>query len=370
MDALKDPEWNVRRAAAAALGHFSKQREVVIPALVKSLDDGNAEVRAAAVLALGRLGRGSSEVMAELKKLEGQSDPSVRRSLIMARAFMSKPDDTTMPVLLETMTSKDKALQEAALDLLETAVEEQPAKALPPLVKMLDDPKNEAARHALKVIRRAKEHAIPEIPKIAAMYGKGDASLDAEVIRTVTGLDKEGDKALEVTVKAMRSPDLRVRRQALQGIARYRNKLDKILKPLTEALKDTDEENRLLALGILRGLGKDAVPAVPTVIELTKDPVVTVRTSAILALGTIRPAGPEVIKTLQETMKSPAPQERAASVTALKRIGGDSPEIVAPILEKARDEEKDPKIKQIIMGSLAGLGAKDDHKAQPPKKKE
>jgi HEAT repeat protein len=370
METLKDPEWNVRRAAAAALGHFSKQKDVVVPSLLKALDDGNAEVKAATVLALGRLGRGSDEVKVELKKFEGQSDPAVGKSLIMARAFMGKPDEKSLPVLMEAMCSKDKAVQEAALDLLEMAVEEQPAKTLPALVKLLETPGDEGARHALKIIRRAKEHAIHEIPKIAALYGKGDAGLDAEVIRTLTTLDKDGDKALPVTVKAIEAPDLRVRRQALQGIARYRQKTDVVVKALTVALKDADEENRLLALGILRGLGADAVPALPAITALTKDPVVTVRTSAILALGTIRPAGPEVIKTLQETLKSPAPQERAASVTALKRIGGDSPEIVTPILEKARDDEKDPKIKQIILGSLAGIGSKAENGDKAPDKKQ
>ena len=54
------------------------------------------------------------------------------------------------------------------------------------------------------------------------------------------------------------------------GALRYRSRLDAFIEPLVEWLKDQNEENQLLAIGIIRGLGDKGVRAIPSLISLVQ----------------------------------------------------------------------------------------------------
>lgn len=79
--ALKDPDYRVARDAATALGHAALEPDVVVPALVKSLDYPQDHkrfnligVRNAAINALGDFGEAAQAAVPALAKI-AQSDP-------------------------------------------------------------------------------------------------------------------------------------------------------------------------------------------------------------------------------------------------------------------------------------------------------
>ena len=111
-----------------------------------------------------------------------------------------------------------------------------------------------------------------------------------EILDTLAAIDSEGDQALPLLVKALKAPEPMVRKEALMGVMRYRSKADLFLEPLTESMKEGDLENRLLAIGIVRGLGQQGLKSMPTLEALTEDPNVRIRIAAVSALATFRPA--------------------------------------------------------------------------------
>jgi HEAT repeats len=76
--ALNDEDWRVARDAAMALGNAAIEPEVVVPALVKSLDyphpDRYGDVRREAINALGNFGEAAQSAVPALTKI-AQSDP-------------------------------------------------------------------------------------------------------------------------------------------------------------------------------------------------------------------------------------------------------------------------------------------------------
>ena len=76
--ALSDPELNVRRSAAGALGTMGEATKEAIPHLIKALSDPDLEIRMNAAIALRNVGEAAKEALPELKKL--LADPNLEPS--------------------------------------------------------------------------------------------------------------------------------------------------------------------------------------------------------------------------------------------------------------------------------------------------
>jgi len=337
---------------------------------MERLGDENPEVRAMAVLSLGRHGKGSEKIEEALKKFENDQDPGIRMSYMLARAFMGKPDESSIPDLMEALAGKETAFSEAATGLLETVSTKSPEKVLPPVVKILEQPDHPAAERAMSILRVMRENAISALPVVAGLYNKGDTKIRVAVIRTLTTIDKDGEQALPITIKALEDPEVKIRRQALQSLPAYRKKSDLFLKPLIGCLKENDEENRILALGIIRGLGSNAPDVVSAVISLTRDRSQNVRTPAISTLGSFNPSSPEIIAALKDVLENGSTVDKSVAVAAFRRIGAAQTQDVIPILEKALETEKDERLKLTITNALASLTKKPGEPTQAPSNKE
>jgi len=355
IETLNDLEWTVRKAATASLGHFKRQKDEIIPPLLERLEDERVEVRRTAILSLARLGRGSEKVGNALDRLAGDPDPTIRMNVGIALAYMGEVGESSIPMLLEAVAGKDKDTAEIAVRLLARVGKRMPDKVLPGLTAILDKKKDPGVHNALEVLERIGPRAMPAVPKIAAQFQWGDAKRRLAVMRTLTEVDGKGDQTLQTLLKAVKDPKAAVRRRALLGLMRFRPRPEIVFEPFTAALKDRDPENRQLALNIIRGMGSRKSEAAPEIIKLTRDPVMRVRTSAISALGSFRPSTEEIRSALTAALQDGNARTRRAAITALRRIGVIQPGKVIPILEKARDLEKDPMVKKSIAGALESL---------------
>lgn len=325
---------------------------------MKSLDDDKAEVRKSVILSLGRLGKGSAQVEETLSRYANDPNPAIRLNAGVALAFLGKRDKSSIPVLIEAIEGEDQTTAKVAVRLLGLIGAKSPKEAVPPLVEILKKRKDPAVGNAIRVLRRMRSRAAPALPHIAALYDEGSTARRLEVLRAVAAIDRKGDLALPTLIKALGDPEAKVRKAALLSLLSFRSKSDSFLQPLITELKDDNADNRLMALGIIRGLGAKAAPAIPAVISLTKDPVQKVQTAAISALGSFRPPTPEIIQALEQAIESENRSVRKVSVTAFRRIGFVEPEKVIPILEKAREVETDQAVKRSITSSLASLARK------------
>ena len=268
---------------------------------------------------------------------------------------MGKVDDSVIPTLLTAIGNKDKTTAKAAGRVLSAIAPTKSDKVLPGLTELLDKDQEPGVSNALKVLRFMKAAAAPALPKISSLYDKSDAHVRLEILGALSSIDSKGDQALPVLVKALKAHDIMVRKEALLGVIRYRTKVDVFLEPLTESMKEGDLENRLLAIGIVRGLGQQGLKAVPTLTALTDDPNVRVRSSAIGVLATFRPPPEDVLETFGRKLKDSQPAVRLAAVGALRQIGYVYPEKVTGLLESALKDEKNELTRRAMAATLAGI---------------
>jgi HEAT repeat protein len=332
---------------------------------MERLSDDKVEVRRSAIQSLGRLGNGAHNVEEALHKFLDDPDPLTKLNATIALASVGKAEDSVIPTLLTAIGNKDEATAKAAGRVLGNLAIDKPDKVLPGVMKSLDQNEEPAVINTLKVLRQMKTAAAPAVQKISALYDKSDAQVRMEILDTLAAIDSEGDQAIPVLVKALKAPEPMVRKEALMGVMRYRSKADLFLEPLTESMKEGDLENRLLAIGIVRGLGQSGQKSIPTLETLAEDPNVRVRIAAISALATFRPPREEVLEKLGRTLKDSDNAVKMATVGALRQMGFTYPEKVTELLQSALQIEKNEQARRSMASVLAGL-SKAMPAAAPP----
>ena len=80
IDAMKDTDAGVRKAAADALGKVDPDVTVAVPPLVDALKDKAAPVKQAAAGALGQIGPDAKDALPALRELQKDTDRGVSRA--------------------------------------------------------------------------------------------------------------------------------------------------------------------------------------------------------------------------------------------------------------------------------------------------
>lgn len=365
MAALKDPDPKVRSAAAESLGFFPREASESIPVLMERMADEKIEVRRSAIQSLGRLGKEHHNVEEALRKFLDDPDTLTRLNATIALASVGKADDTVIPTLLTAIGNKDEGTAKAAGRVLSDLAIDKPDKVLPGLMESLDQTEEPAVINTLKVLRQMKAAAAPTVQKISALYDKSGAQVRMEILDSLAAIDSEGDQALPLLVKALKAPEPMVRKEALMGVMRFRSKADLFLEPLSESMKEGDLENRLLAIGIVRGLGQRGLASMPTLEALTEDPNVRIRIAAVSALATFRPPPEEVLEKLSRTLKDSDNGVKMATVGALRQIGFTYPGKVTELLQSALQVEKNEQARRSMASALASVGKAKQPAAGP-----
>ena len=85
---LKAEDPHTRATAAQALGEF--QKDAVVPALIRALNDKDREVRLAVVKALGRIGPRAKGAVPALTRMRQDADPEMRSEVAGALKQIDK----------------------------------------------------------------------------------------------------------------------------------------------------------------------------------------------------------------------------------------------------------------------------------------
>lgn len=97
LNALKDRDINVRRAAAEALGKIVPDNQVAVKPLIGALKDSDLRVRMAAATALGNHGSEAQEAVPQLRQVmketgrDKKKNPLRRAAGMALRSIMGKP---------------------------------------------------------------------------------------------------------------------------------------------------------------------------------------------------------------------------------------------------------------------------------------
>jgi len=116
--ALRDADPDIRWAAALAMWHVgSTQPALVIPPLVKSLDESDTRVSRTAIGSLGRFGARAKAAVPRLTELLTQVPESGSAALALASIMGT---NQSLPLIAGALTKNDARVQSAIIDVLGT----------------------------------------------------------------------------------------------------------------------------------------------------------------------------------------------------------------------------------------------------------
>ncbi len=320
-----------------------------------TLTDESVEVRRAAILSLGVLGSGVGAVERVLAQLQADPDASIKANVKIAKALIGPTDESDILILIEALGSKETSATDSAIKALKRFGKRAPEKLIPALVEAVKSNEQPVGKNALKVLAAMKDAGQTALPSIVAAYDNFDPKNRFLVLRTAIEIDVTGDHAIPLCMKALEDPEVMTRQEALKGALRHKTKLEGHFAPLVKSLKDTDEENKLLAIAMIKGIDNRAAEAVPSLIDLTKESNQTVRISAISALGSLNPPTKEAVAAVGAAIKDKDEKVRTTALSVLRNAGRRAPEMVIPVLEEALQTEHGQKTKRSIMAVLDGL---------------
>lgn len=377
--ALDDANWEVRSAAAWALGHIKEARPGAIePLIVMLTGDPRWEVRLQAAAALGRLAPSDPAAHEALEgAAEGDENPSVRKTaaqtlaesfdalfgelaspdpvkrVLAARALARMKATEAIPALIAMLGDPAAAQvapnerifpREAAVDALVTMGE----PAVEPLVDALASKNSLVQQNAMRALGHIGDpRAI--LPLIAGLEDKSTETRTA----AREALVAIGASAVKPLVLEFKEPRTRF------GDFQYEvtSVLVKIgapaMAPLAEVFRTENQEVRISAGKALVEMG---APAVPTLVALLKDPKVEVRRWAAYFLGEMRERARGAVASLIEALKDREYVIRCLSAYALGKVG--DAQAVEPLIAALHDEHWN-----VRNGAATALGELKDARA-------
>jgi HEAT repeat protein/DNA-binding beta-propeller fold protein YncE len=258
--ALKDPDEHVRSRAAAGLSNWSSENSA--KQLLTLLKDPSIEVRRNAATALAKAPK-KEFLSTILEVLEDESDESIQLSLIQAVGQIGSPKSADVLYGLSRTERTDVRI--SALAAL-TKVNDK--RAMPTLIRMLDDPDEKIREKATAGI--GFKGNVAGIPKLVEVR-KSDQAESVRIAATRALGNIASNKCIPGLKNALHD-EAKVRCQAIIGLRRIGG--EKAISVLMDRLNDMAPEvryNVVSALGELKA--KESIPALRKMVEDPNDMV-------------------------------------------------------------------------------------------------
>jgi HEAT repeat protein/serine phosphatase RsbU (regulator of sigma subunit) len=368
----KDDDPKVRRAAAEAVGRVGAAAKDTVPALLHALDhDRDAIVQRAIAIALGRVEPEADSVVPPLLEMLRKTKESELLTS-PARQALVRIGKKSLPALRAELKTAEPAMQTAILETLgDLGPEAQEAAAE---VRSLLD------RQARPEVRRAAGSNLaridPTAPETIAALGQHledpDEDIRIAIIQALESLGPAAKEVIPVLVGILRDPNasLGLKLAVCDALGGIKPNGKDGVTPLQELLKQHNRQLQEKAIEILRSLGPIARDAVPDLLQLLKEPEVTVnvRLSACEALGNIGPnaedqglIGPDgqhAVDTLTELLQDTNWEVRKYAAVALRQIGPRAKKAIPALLRNLndRDDDQSSEVRAAAADALGDLG--------------
>jgi HEAT repeat protein len=238
---LGDRDPNVRAYSARALGTIKSER--VVSPLIALMQDGDSYVRRTAAEALGRTG--SSRAVEPL--IAALQDPAGDMASAAARALGQVKHPDVIPPLIEALRRPEQPVVDAAVRSLGDLGAQE---AIGPLIQCFEEMPNcpyHLVGRALWNLNseRAVDAWIAGLKKGLSWYARADCAAEL-------GKNKL-EKGLQTLQDALKDESPEVRRAAVLALMEFRS--EKTVESLRRALTDKDLEVRMYAREALKRIG-------------------------------------------------------------------------------------------------------------------
>ena len=222
---------------------------------------------------------------------------------MIAMALLGKWREDDAPALAKALGSSNESTAKGASKALSMIGEQKPDTVVPLLIEALSAKTPVSAVHALPALKKLKKVSVSALPKIVEMYDKSDPDTKSDILDAVSAIDDSGDFAVPVCLKALKESNPLDRREALIALMRFESRASTFFDAVVEELEDKDIRNRLLALGIIRGLGPECAQSRDTDNDAAGRFGYACENSAISSLGAMKLPFSEVILGLEKALK-------------------------------------------------------------------
>jgi HEAT repeat protein len=361
-----DTNRTVCAQSAAALAYLGSEAQEALPRLVVAMNEGDTAVRLLNGDSSTKLAPARTEPL--LAKL-GDENPTVRLLATRTLGRIRPVPKGVVSALSNTTTDNNPAVPEGAGSDPKEVKDERAVAALIAVLRTEQDP-DDRTRAIVKIgaLGPKAKAAIPiliEILKSPSSYPNGWLSLGSG--RATSGvpslvaqtLVKIGPASVPPLVDVFRSS--RCSKQArLTAVWTLT-----LMKPaeavpaipsLLRILKDPDKEIREKALWVFEVIGPRARVAIPSIRKALNDPSSRVRLSAARALYQVDPRNQATIPALIKCLKDRDSWTRCGAATALGSIGSKAAPAVAALTEALQEEDSD--IRRAVASALGWIGPK------------
>jgi HEAT repeat protein len=236
MEALKNPDREVRRQAAWAMKRLGPASRIAVPTLIPALKDPDPRVRKGAALALGSLE--AEEAIPAL--MEALKDNHLVFCRLVASA-LAEIGPAAVPPLTAALTDPDKYLRrEAAWALGQIGPDAR--TAVPALLQALREHQKYNHVRVPEVHRRVDRHCVTDVVFIEPLKDadvqssrgiKGpDKTFQAYVVHALGRIGSEAGAAVPVLIEALSDADTKVCQAAVQSLARIQGRPGGVVGPV------------------------------------------------------------------------------------------------------------------------------------------
>jgi HEAT repeat protein len=361
-------------------------------------NDGSARKRALAVDALGEIWvvhKHKDAIPNVCRALRVDTSAAVRLQAAQVLGGLRASEiDQGAKTLVDALGAEKEARVRKEIIAAMSKFPEVCALGVDPLAAALKDPdpavKVAAAEALAQAGGQTKTKAQSAAPALVPLLKDADTKVRTAAVYALGRIQPEGASAVAETMAEMlgAEKDANLRHELTAALGLLAEKSDAVVKALTAALADPDDEERRQAARVLGTFGPAAGPAADELLKLaTADKLKDIRVDAVRAFGSaLGPAGVKArLKTLLPLLdpaKQPDYEVRLALVDEIGALGWEhlGADLTAPdkavkaaaaeALLAVRLRLSDPQVKVREAAALAvrKIEKKPDPKKEPEKK--
>ncbi len=244
-ESLYDKSAVVRRRAVAGLSAvLADGARIDAKVIVPALRDPDSEVRAAAAAALARSGR---QAVAPMIELLGSAEPADQARAARVLAKMGTESKAAVPALVRVLGVSDSGVQEAALEALAN-IGPDASTAVAPISKMLGArpslDKRKGLIYALGEIGPASKPAVPLITEALRDQSDREGFLNVVAADALGKMGPGAASAVPALIVALGSDDVRLPTRATVALGNIGAEAKAAIPALVEAMGREEQEHK------------------------------------------------------------------------------------------------------------------------------
>ncbi len=329
---LEDGNEDVRREAAKALGGLRNASETVISALLLRLEDGDYSVRLWAARALGKFGKALNALLLLLK----DGGNSVRSSAAEALGDLGNASEAVISTLLLRLEDGDNSVRSSAAQALGRLGNASEA-VISALVLRLEDGDNWVRSSAASALGRLGNSSETVINALLLRLEDGGNSVRGEAAQALGSLGNASEAVISALVLRLEDGDNSVRSSAAQALGRLGNSSETVINALLLRVEDGDEFVCYCAAEAVGNYRNSAEAVILALLLRLENGDNSVRASAASALGKLGNASEAVIGALLLRLQDDDNSVRREAASALGNLGNASESVINALLLRLED---------------------------------